>query len=292
MSSPFRPSFLIASTLWLSACSLPSVQQGGPAECESPSNSQHDAANAVAWQATSTEYRWIARQTFHAATHSLDAAMADSAWDALPPGERDTPIDGLPPTVIVDVDETVLDNRAFQARNVVEGRGFDAKAWSEWVRAARAPAVPGAVAFAQAAEKRGISIHYVTNRGVELTDATLANLRAEGFPVTDARFILGRGTSVPGCEEGSGKQCRRQLVGRSHRVLLIIGDQMGDLIQHDDTEAFRPGADQRAWIGQRWFLVPNPVYGRWESALFDHDWSLDEAARRERKRVALESVAQ
>ena len=294
MNSPFRPSFLIASTLWLSACSLhlPSVQQGTPAESESPSIFQHDAANAVAWQATSTEYRWIALQTFAAATAALEEGLADAGWDALPPTERDTPFDGLPPTVIVDVDETVLDNRAFQVRNVIEHRGFDANAWSAWVRAAQAPAVPGAVAFAQAAAARGISIHYITNRGVELTDATLANLRAVGFPVTDARFILGRGTAVPDCEEGSGKHCRRKWVGRNHRVLLMIGDQAGDLIQDADAEAFARDDQQRAWLGQRWFLLPNPIYGRWESDLFDSDWSLDEAARRERKRAALEKVTQ
>ena len=273
---------LVAS---LGACAV----HRGPAPALPPA---HDAANAVAWQATSTEYRWIALQTYRAATVALDASLADPYWDALPPHERDASAEGLPATVIVDVDETVLDNRAFQARNVVENRGFDGVAWAEWVRTARAPAIPGAVAFAQSAAARGITIHYVTNRGIELTEATLANLRAEGFPVTDARYILGRGTPVSDCDEGAGKQCRRRLVGRAHRVLIVIGDQLGDFMQDAAASAANIDAAPRDWIGQRWFVLPNPIYGRWESGLFGHDWSLDEASRRERKQAVLESVAQ
>ncbi len=272
---------LVAS---LSACAV----QRGPTSIRPPA---HDAANAVAWQATSAEYRWIALQTYRAAKVALEAGLTDPSWDALPPQERDTPIEGLPATVIVDVDETVLDNRAFQARNVIDNRGFDGDAWAEWVRAAQAPAIPGAVAFAQSAAARGITIHYVTNRGIELTEATLANLRAEGFPVTDARYILGRGMPVPGCDEGSGKRCRRRLVGRSHRVLMMIGDQVGDFMQDAAADTAIIDAPQREWIGQRWFVLPNPVYGRWETALFDHDWSLDEASRRARKQAVLESIA-
>ena len=50
-----------------------------------------------------------------------------------------------------------------------------------------------------------------------------------GFPIeSDAQF-LGLGTPVPGCDaQGSDKSCRRQLVGRGHRVLMLFGDQLGD----------------------------------------------------------------
>lgn len=241
----------------------------------------HDALNAIAWQRRSDEYRLIAEQTYRNATSQLQRALADAAWDALPPSDRDTPASNLPPAVILDIDETVLDNGAFQAELVRQRRGFDSAAWSDWVRAARAPAVPGAVEFIRSARARGVAVYFVTNRAVELTEPTLANLRKVGIAVDDPGRVLGRGTPVAGCVEGSEKHCRRRLIGRNHRVLLQIGDQRADLVSAADF------ATASNWMGERWFLLPNPIYGSWESALFDDDWSLDESTRRQRKLEAI-----
>ncbi len=214
----------------------------------------------------------------------------DTDWDALPPSDRDGSAKGLPPAIILDVDETVLDNSMHQARLIRDERGFDSNRWAAWVREGRADAIPGAAEFILHASDRGVAVYFVTNRSVELVDATMTNLRRVGIPVAGAEFVLGRGTPVSGCDEGSEKHCRRRLVGRRHRVLLQIGDQLSDLVSvTGNTRQARQTSVEpfAAWMGERWFLLPNPIYGSWESALFDHDWTLDEPTRRRRKLDAL-----
>ena len=98
---------------------------------------------------------------------------------------------------------------------------------------------------------------------------------------------------VEGCPgTGSDKGCRRELVGRSHRVLMQFGDQVGDLV--DIASNTREGraaavAPYDGWIGERWWVLPNPVYGSWEPALFGNDWSLPAAERRAAKQAALDA---
>lgn len=250
-----------------------------------------DNLNAVVWQQTSTEYRLIATQTYRAATEQLDRALRDPSWDALTPEDRDRPARGLPPAVIVDVDETVLDNSPYQARLLRDGRAFDEVTWSDWAKEAAATAVPGALAFAQAAAARGITVYYISNRAQDLNEVTIENLRKLGFPIARPEQFLGLGALLDGCEEmGTEKSCRRRLVGRSHRVLVQVGDQIVDMVT---VLANTPEGRQQAvnpylgWVGERWFVLPNATYGSWEPALFNNDWSQPPAERRRQKLSAL-----
>ena len=269
----------IALAAALGGCATPHRSEAPPVP------SAHDALHAVAWMRTSQEYAWTCRQTFRAATAQIEPALADASWDALPPNDRERLHERLPTAVIVDVDETVLDNSEFQARLVRERSGFDPDRWAAWVSEARASAVPGAKSFLDALAARNVRIFYVTNRGIALRDATIANLRGAGFPDVSTDTVLTRGHPVEGCQEGSAKYCRRRLVGRDYRVLMMVGDQVSDFVHAPDG---RIGERSDDWIGQRWFVIPNPAYGGWESALFGNDWSLDEGARRARK---LEAIA-
>lgn len=127
---------------------------------------------------------------------------------------------------------------------------------------------------------------------MHLKEATLANLRAVGMPVADDSVFLGLGTVLPGCEQnGSEKNCRRQLAGQKYRVLMQFGDQIGDFVQVEVNT--REGRDAlydeyEDWFGERWWMLPNPTYGSWEPALFNNDWQQSEAARHEAKRAALD----
>ena len=85
----------------------------------------HDNLNAVAWVQRSVEYRALSEQTFHAAADHLDAALKEANWDALVPEERGNAAAGLKPAVIMDVDETVLDNSPYQARLIRDGAEYD-----------------------------------------------------------------------------------------------------------------------------------------------------------------------
>jgi len=235
----------------------------------------NDNFNALVWFQQSAEYRLVTGEIWRSALAPLDKAIKTPDWDALPTADRDTPARGLPPAIIVDVDETVLDNSIYEARQIRDGKDFDKASSEQWVNEQAAPAVPGAVEFLQAAAHRGVSVFYVSNRDVSQTDATLENLRKRGFPVGDASQLLFAGTVVPGCEQvGASKACRRRLIGRTHRVLMLFGDQLGDLVNiASNTPAGREQAiaPYLGWVGERWFVLPNPMYGSWLQSLYDKD---------------------
>ncbi len=254
----------------------------------------HDNLNAVLWVQRSAEYRAAAETVYRAAERGLDRALADPDWDALAPDDRIAAVRDLPPAVVMDVDETVLDNSPYQARLVVDGDEYADASWDAWVAEQAAAPVPGVVRFAGAAASRGITVIYLSNRGAHLQEATLANLRAHGLPVKDASVFLGLGTTVGGCQDaGSDKSCRRRHVARNYRVLMQFGDQLGDFVTPPakTTAAAASTVDAHAaWFGERWWMLPNPTYGGWEPALFDNDWSRDRPTRRASKRAALQPL--
>lgn len=249
-----------------------------------------DNLNAVLWVQRSVEYRAVSESIYRAAAEELDAALADPQWNALVPGERGGDDATLPPAVVMDVDETVLDNSPYQARLVRDGLEYDDATWAAWVEERKARPVPGVVEFARAADAKGVTILYVSNREQRLADATLANLRSVGLPVSGDDAFLGLGTVVEGCAQaGSGKTCRRQLAGRSYRVLMQFGDQLGDFAETAGTTTAREALhdEYRSWFGERWWVLPNPTYGAWEPALWSGQRGLSRESKREAKRSAM-----
>jgi 5'-nucleotidase (lipoprotein e(P4) family) len=251
----------------LAACGAVPTRDAAPAsDLRSPA---HDNLNATLWMQTAAEYEASVRGVFAAARASLDRALADPAWSALPEGERGDGFETLPAAIIVDADETMIDNSPFQARGIREGVDFNYENWLAWVNERRARALPGAVEFARYAASRDVPVFFVTNRDApQETESTIANLRALGFPIAaDASNVLLRGdVRVPARE----KRARREWVAQRHRVVLLLGDNLGDFI-----EGVATGVDERraligpyaAWWGERWFMLPNPTYGSWESAV-------------------------
>ncbi|HWX65015.1 MAG TPA: HAD family acid phosphatase [Rhodanobacter sp.] len=251
----------------------------------------NDNLNAVAWSQTAIEHDLIYLQTYRDAETRLLAAMRDKQWDALGKADRLTPLKGLQPAVILDIDETALDNSPYQARVMKSGGEFNEADWAAWCKEVQARALPGAVEFAQFAAKHGIAVIYISNRAKDLDEATLSNLRQVGFPVSGPQAFLGLGTVVDGCDQaGTEKGCRRQLVAQHYRVLMQFGDQLGDFIDVNANTAEgrrKAVADYLPWIGTRWFVLPNPTYGSWEPALFNNDWSAPPEQRRQQKIDAL-----
>ena len=286
----------IALCLSLAACahapekSAPASVPSAPAPPSTPGGpAPNDNLNAVLWTQTAIEHDLIYREVFRDAGEKLGAALKNPKWDALPKTERKTPLSAkLKPAVIVDIDETMLDNSPYQARLVAAGKEFDEFTWAAWCREKQAKPLPGALEFAQDAAKRGVKVFYLSNRAQDLNEATLENLRSAGFPIASGENVfLGLGTVVEGCEQnGTEKGCRRELVGRTHRVLMQFGDQIGDFV-----DVLANTADGRRaavvlylpWIGERWFVLPNPTYGSWEPALFNNDWTQSAVQRREAK---------
>ena len=124
--------------------------------------------------------------------------------------------------------------------------------------------MPGALEFARVWQpSKGVTVFYLSNRASDLAEATLDNLRKRDFPIAEGEPVfLGLGTIVSGCEQnGSEKGCRRELISRNYRVLMQVGDQIGDFV---DVVANTPDGRRQAvapyldWIGERWFVLPNP----------------------------------
>jgi acid phosphatase len=196
----------------------------------------------------------------------LDRALADRRWTAA--GQQGD-YRRLPPAVVLDVDETVLDNSPNQAREVLQGRGFDPAEWQKWVAERAATAIPGAVEFCRYAASRKVTVFYVTNREAAMEEATRANLARLGFPLsphTDTVMLRGEKP-----EWVSDKASRRAEVAARHRVLLLIGDDLNDFLSGAraalaDRQALM-NAHRDKW-GRQWILLPNPGYGSWEEALY------------------------
>jgi len=287
------PLALATFTLLAGCAATPPRPATAPAAAAAAATSAtaNDNLNAVVWAQTAIEHDLIYIQTFRNAQSRLLTALRDPQWDALAKEDRTMPAAGLPPAVVLDIDETVLDNSPYQARLVKSGGQYDEASWAAWCKEERARAMPGALAFTRYAAEHGIAVIYLSNRAQDLDTATLANLRQLGFPVSGPEAFLGLGTVLPGCEQvGTEKGCRRQLVSRKYRVLMQFGDQLGDFVDVvANTEAGRKQAitGYMDWVGTRWFVLPNPTYGSWEPALFNNDWSAPPAQRRQQKLDAL-----
>jgi acid phosphatase len=285
----------LLAALLLTACASIPVPPPAPAptptQIATAAPPPDDNLNAVAWTQTAIEHDLIYREVYREAREKLLGALHDASWDALPHDERHNPVDHLKPAVVLDIDETVLDNSAFEARLVRDRTPYSDAGWDAWVDEQAAAALPGALAFTRFAANHGIAVIYISNRSVAQATATLANLRKLGFPVSGPDALLGLGTVVPGCKQvGSSKTCRREKVAQDYRVLMLVGDQIGDFLNVPDNTVdarrtlLQPYLD---WIGERWFVLPNVTYGSWEPALFDNDWSQPPAQRRKAKIDAL-----
>jgi acid phosphatase len=231
---------------------------------------------AVPWVRTSVEYKAAALQTYQMAGHALEAMLADRAWSALP---VQTDAGNLPPAIILDVDETVLDNSLYQQRH---GGEFDPDTWDDWLAETAAAPIPGVVAFLKQVEGLGITPFFVTNRPCRKRAAnpdpcpqerdTLVNLNSVGIATDTAHLMLL--DEQPDWQRE--KQTRRMAIGSRYRVLMLFGDQLGDFLPCVRARAERPctvpatAASRRGlyeqhatYWGHGWYLLPNPMYGSW-----------------------------
>jgi acid phosphatase len=294
-----RLSAALAALVLLAGCSTstptktptPTAPAAPVAAAPAPRTPADDNLNAVTWSQTAIEHDLIFLQTYRDAQARLPAALADKQWDALPKDDRVAPVKDLKPAVVLDIDETVLDNSPYQARLIKSGGEYNEADWAAWCNEQRARALPGVVEFTQFAAKHGIAVIYISNRAKDLDQATLANLRKAGLPVAGPESFLGLGTFVEDCEQiGTEKGCRRQLISHKYRVLMQFGDQIGDFVTvlansaEGRQKAMKPYMD---WVGTRWFVLPNPTYGAWEPALFNNDYT---APRDERRRQKIQSL--
>lgn len=224
-------------------------------------------ADAVLWQNAGAEAYRCYQQGYELAGAKLDMNLKKPTSDQ------------RPAAVIVDVDETVLDNSPFEAEGIAKGLTYTPARWKEWTKRASAKALPGSVAFLQQAVAKGCAVYYITNRDADEKQWTMDNLIRAGFPMVDAGHVLTR-------EDTSDKTARRARVAEKHRVVLLVGDQLTDFderLKDRTTDRGRVTVDAMADTLMHFFvLLPNPMYGVWRDAISGSGKSATDSSKVER----------
>lgn len=191
----------------------------------------------------------------------------------------------LKPAVVLDIDETVLDNSPNQARYVVTDKGYPVN-WNEWIDRAQAKPLPGAIDFLKYADSKGVVIYYISNRKEPQKAATIKNLQNVGAPQADEEHIL---LLQPG---ERGKETRRQQVAKTHEIVLLFGDNLGDFSGFDGlsaTERIQAVDRQKDEFGRKLILFPNSMYGDWEGAIYNYNSKCSDEEKAKLRKDSLET---
>ena len=240
-------------------------------EVQTPANNEYQEG-AIVWTQSSGEVRALAYQAFNLARMVLDHDLSIRHRNR------------LRPAIIVDVDETILDNSRYQATLLKNRQNHSAQRFTDWVNRVEATALPGAVEFLRYARSRGVRVFYITNRIEIEKEGTAANLKKLGFPEVNDQTLLVR--TDP---KTSSKELRRQSVDRKHRIVLLMGDNLNDfaeIFEQSKTVASRVAAAEqnKNKFGARFIVLPNAMYGDWENAIYDYNFKLtDEQKSAKRK---------
>lgn len=213
-----------------------------------PTTSQDQLLQATLWFQQSAEMKALYYQSFNWAEKELKRQIKEGA--------------GRPLAVILDIDETVLDNSPETARQILDNQPYSPEIWDEWCFLAEAEPLPGSLAFTWFASENGVEVFYISNRGIHLQEVTLKNLSVAGFPYADSTHILLKTNT-------SSKDVRREKVGETHEIALLIGDNLRDfsgIFDDRGTEGAGHLVEENSdFFGTTFIVLPNPMYGAWES---------------------------
>ena len=192
----------------------------------------------------------------------------------------DTMDTSIPKGVVLDIDETVLDNSPNEVRLIREGQTFGSKTWKEWTDQARAKALPGALDFTKYATEKGVEVFYISNRKLNELEATLINLQNLGFPNADSTHVLLQG-------ESGDKTERRSIVQSKVDIILFVGDNLTDYSEDFADRGADLGKELVRLRASEWLyefvMLPNPTYGEWEKAIYKNDYRLPDSVKFNRR---------
>jgi 5'-nucleotidase (lipoprotein e(P4) family) len=274
-----RPQFMNADSSLRAVELLRAWHDNTLAPLQNRASRRQSADMAILW-AQSAEAKALSLQAYALAQERLQAALKNAKNRS----KKNT----KPLAVVVDIDETILDNSPFSAHARYEPFSRLGAAWLAWERRAVAAPLPGAVEFLRFAEKNGVTTFYLSNRSERYKELTLQNLRAAGFPVArDEQLLLRSFGSDSAIGARADKEPRRRFVAQQYDVALFIGDNLADFAEEFEyksaEERMNATLKARAAWGKRFIVLPNAMYGQWEDALYDYRTLSDEAraARRE-----------
>lgn len=246
---------------------------------DNTSNRSHNNLNSTLWVQSSAEYRANSLQTYNTAINNLEVTAKNATGTAAI--EQTNRYTSLPPAVILDIDETVLNNSKYLTKIILETEEYNSETWDQWVSVEQATAVPGAVNFIKYAESIGIEVIYITNRVCKKRENnkdtcpqksdTIDNLEKVGIrDVSPANILLQREKQGWSSE----KESRRKLLAEKYRIIMLFGDDLGDFLPNVKKNIT---PEQRARLvtehaekwGSVWYILSNPTYGSWLSILED-----------------------
>jgi 5'-nucleotidase (lipoprotein e(P4) family) len=207
----------------------------------------------IKYMRDSQEYATLSRQVYRLASEAVSR------------GAQENP--GRPWAVVLDVDETALDNSTYQLERAAYGLPYDPASWAAWIERREAGAVPGVVDFIDLVRKAGGRVAWITNREASLTEPTRANLEGVGLWTASDRLCLQKSSQHTKADR------RREVVtgegecawtGSPARVVVFVGDQMGDFPGPAE-QIPQTGSD--AAFGRTCFLLPNSMYGGWTTGV-------------------------
>ncbi|MDZ3952325.1 5'-nucleotidase, lipoprotein e(P4) family [Bacillus thuringiensis] len=248
----------------LIGCQVSHVQQ----PTINPLTEQQVMANV--WYQTSGEAKALYHQGYNIGKGKLENALAKGTEKI--------------PAIILDLDETVIGNSLYQAMTIKEGKSAPYKI-KDWYKQAKAEALPGAVPFLQYANDKGVSIYYISNRKQNQLESTLQNLRQLGIPQADKEHVLLRRD-----KNEKGKEERRKQVATQYSIILFFGDHLSDFTGFDEKsveERNQIVEEKHEDFGERFIIFPNPMYGDWESALYQYNTKKSDAEKNKIRHDAL-----
>ncbi|GLB54144.1 5'-nucleotidase, lipoprotein e(P4) family [Neptunitalea chrysea] len=235
---------ILAALLVLSSCcQQKTVEQ----EIEITENQNEYNLQAVLYQQRAAENKALYYQAYNTAKLQLDVVLNSKR------------IEGKPLAIITDIDETVLDNSAYNAQLILDNTGYSKESWNAWCRLQKATPLPGASEFLNYAASKNVQVFYITNRSEVVQDATLENLKKFDLPFADANHIQCKTNS-------STKEPRRLKIHEEYDVIMYLGDNLSDFAQVFEGDKRDLAADEfNASFGTQFIVFPNPMYGDWES---------------------------
>ena len=197
--------------------------------------------NDVRWVTSSSEYKYNCIQTYQMAYHAI--------LDECRKSEN--------PVIVMDLDETVLDNSNYQVSLSEKNESYNPESWSVWVNQEEANLVPGAKEFILNYKKiKNSKIIFLSNRMDKNLNATKNNMKKLSILFDDDIFLLRldkEDTKVVRRNEIMNGIGRMEKYGKQ-RVIAYFGDAMGDF----------PDDLNYQWTVNK-FIFPNPMYGKWKS---------------------------
>ena len=250
MAGIMRQKMALGAAIGIALVTLTGCVQPAKTDRQAQQQLADQSVLALNWFQQSGEYQALTHQAFNSARLAFDQAK-------VAPGKKKA--------VVVDLDETMLDNSPYSGWQAQQGQPFAAATWAKWSQAQQAGAVPGAVQFARYVNSHQGTMFYVSNRKQSEYAATLANMQKLGFTGMSEKTVLLSGDT-------SNKQARFDAIKNAgYDIVVYAGDNLNDFgaaTYHKDNAQRRAFvADNQSKFGTEFIVLPNPLYGDWESGM-------------------------